>query len=424
MSQCTYKPAVAWQIAILLAVLNVINFLDKVVIGLVAVPMMKELKLSPSEFGVIAGSFFWLFAIAGILGGFLADRLNTKWLIAGGALLWAVLQIPMALTASVGAIIACRFLLGIAEGPNWPMSIHALYKWFPNEKRSLPVAALGMGGSVGLMTAGLIMPSVSATWGWRANFVLLSIVGVVWLVFWVLFSKEGTLEEAQSLSDSKRIPYRHLLLDRTVIAVIFTHFACFWSIALMVTWTAIFFQKGLGYDGITAGRLFSLSILLTAICGWGAAWLSQRLMQRKVPSRIARGILTAITTLVAAACFASILIPGLPAVLYVLALGVGGGLATAVLYTGPPMFAEIIPNSQRGSMLAIDNSVASTAGMIAPIVTGWLVQHAGGGAYSGYSIAFSLTGAFLLVAGIVSWAFLNPERSSQALLGAAPVPAE
>ncbi|MFX9008151.1 MFS transporter, partial [Acinetobacter baumannii] len=71
----------AWTITILLTVFMLINFLDKIVLGLVAVPMMDELHLSPKQFGDIGSGFFWLFAIGGVLGGFLANRCRTRLLI-------------------------------------------------------------------------------------------------------------------------------------------------------------------------------------------------------------------------------------------------------------------------------------------------------------------------------------------------------
>jgi MFS family permease len=66
-----------------------INFLDKVALGLVAVPTMDELHFSPKQFGDIGSGFFWLFAIGGVFGGFLANRLKAGALITGMVLIWS-----------------------------------------------------------------------------------------------------------------------------------------------------------------------------------------------------------------------------------------------------------------------------------------------------------------------------------------------
>ena len=225
MTDTAFQPKMAWRMTILLALFMLLNFVDKIVVGLVAVPMMTELKLTPTEFGVIGGSFFWLFAVAGVIGGFIADRVKTKWVLALMALAWALLQLPIAYTASLTAIIACRFLLGIAEGPAWPVAVHALYKWFPDEKRTLPVSIIGQAAGVGLVLAGLIIPAVTSHWGWRANFELLGAVGLVWLLLWLPLGREGTLGEAHGDQGIKRVGYGRLLSDKTLLACIFAHFA-------------------------------------------------------------------------------------------------------------------------------------------------------------------------------------------------------
>ena len=86
----------AWTVTVLLTLFMLINFLDKIALGLVAVPMMDELRLTPKQFGDIGSGFFWLFAIGGVFGGFLADRFKTRTLIVGMVLLWSVCQLPRA----------------------------------------------------------------------------------------------------------------------------------------------------------------------------------------------------------------------------------------------------------------------------------------------------------------------------------------
>ena len=76
--------------------LSVVNFLDKIVLGLVAVPLMAELRLSAQQFGLVASAFFWLFSVSTIGVGFLANHIPTRWLLLGMGVLWAKLQFPMA----------------------------------------------------------------------------------------------------------------------------------------------------------------------------------------------------------------------------------------------------------------------------------------------------------------------------------------
>ncbi len=176
----------------LLFVFMLINFADKAALGLVAVPLMKELDLSADQFGVVAGTFFSLFAISGVIVGFLANRIAAKPLLGALALIWTVAQLPLALaTASMPLLIACRVLLGAGEGPAYPLALHACYKWVPNGKRNIPTAIIMQGGQAGMLLAGPVVTLLTIHYGWRSAFLVLGVAGLVWMVLWQLFSKEG-----------------------------------------------------------------------------------------------------------------------------------------------------------------------------------------------------------------------------------------
>ena len=402
----------AWTITALLTVFMLINFLDKIALGLVAVPMMDELHLTPKQFGDVGSGFFWLFAIGGVFGGFLADRFKARALILGMVLLWSLCQLPVAYTASIGSIIVCRAILGVAQGPAWPIAVHALAKWFPDNRRNLPIAIVAQGSAIGLIAAGIVMPLITAKWGWRANFLVLAAIGCVWAVIWLAVTGEGAQDraaDADAASEGVVLPYSQLLFDRSVLGCAITHFVGYWSLALTLTWLPAYFQLGLGYDGITSGWLYSLVIALMIPLGIGLAWGSERLLQKGIPSRTARGRYLSALLIMAGLFFAVIYVSPhadwLRVGLIALALG-----CTPIVYSlGPAVLAEVVPASQRGSMLAINNSVASLAGVAAPVVTGLFIQGVPGA--QGYELGFALCGALMVAGGLFGFWLINPQRS-------------
>ena len=402
----------AWTITALLTVFMLINFLDKIALGLVAVPMMDELHLTPKQFGDVGSGFFWLFAIGGVFGGFLADRFKARALILGMVLLWSLCQLPVAYTASIGSIIVCRAILGVAQGPAWPIAVHALAKWFPDNRRNLPIAIVAQGSAIGLIAAGIVMPLITAKWGWRANFLVLAAIGCVWAVIWLAVTGEGAQDraaDADAASEGVVLPYSQLLFDRSVLGCAITHFVGYWSLALTLTWLPAYFQLGLGYDGITSGWLYSLVIALMIPLGIGLAWGSERLLQKGIPSRTARGRYLSALLIMAGLFFAAIYVSPhadwLRVGLIALALG-----CTPIVYSlGPAVLAEVVPASQRGSMLAINNSVASLAGVAAPVVTGLFIQGVPGA--QGYELGFALCGALMVAGGLFGFWLINPQRS-------------
>jgi MFS family permease len=407
----------AWKIAIALAAFMMINFFDKVVLGLVAVPMMDELKLTPQEFGGIASSFFWLFAIGGVAGGFLANRFQTKLLVLCMILIWSVCQLPIAFAASTATIIACRLVLGVSEGPAWPIAVHAIYKWFPDTRRNLPIAILAQGTSIGLIIAGFLIPLVTLRWGWRANFLVLAAAGFVWAVLWICLAEEGKIEQDRSagpeIAASPRIGYWRLLLDRSVLGCIITHFVGYWSLALALTWLPAYFQRGLGFDGVVSGRIYAFVIALTIPLGIGLAWWSQVLLKRGTSSKAARGRYLSCFLMLAGILFAAVYAGAASDWIKIGLLAFGIGLTPIIYSLGPAILAEVVPPQQRGAMLAINNSIAAMAGIAAPVATGAIIQGIPGA--GGYEVGFALCGTIMVLGGMLGFWMIDPARSVQSL---------
>ncbi|WP_137974401.1 MFS transporter [Pseudomonas sp. F(2018)] len=415
-----FRPRQAWTIAFLLAFMMLVNFLDKVVIGLVGVPMTQELNLSPTEFGLIGGALHWLFAISAVVGGFLANRRPTRSLLLGMGLFWALIQLPMLFANSLWMIVACRVLLGIGEGPASPVATHALYKWFPDDRRSLPVALLHSGSAMGLLVAGAMIPWISLNYGWRTNFAVLAVIGLVWCGLWLLLGREGTLDtlrrgQPNAAQNEPRVPYRRLLSDSSVLGNYACHFAANWSLALTLTWVPSYLEIGLGIDPLKTGHMFVMFVVVTTPLSLLMAWLSQRLMRRGVSSRLARGAFVSLCLIAGGLFSSALMLTDLSVTTRIIALTLSGGLALVMYSVGPAMLAEFTPSSQRGGILAIGNAVASLAGLSAPVVTGLLVHGAGAGHPQGYAQGFFVCGGVMIVAGLIGLVTMNPQRSRERL---------
>lgn len=418
-----YEPRKAWGVATWLTVFAAINFLDKVVLGMVAVPVMHDLNLTAAEFGLIAGSFFWFFSISGALVGFLGNRVQSRWILLAMAVTWSIVQFPVALATSATALILNRVLLGAGEGPGNPVSVHALYKWFPHEKRNLPVTLINQGAVIGLLVAGLMVPYVTKHWGWRANFIVLAAASAVWALGWLCWGREGTLRtESPAAAGAAaramdRVPYRRLLTDPTVVSGWFVGFAGYWGIALMLTWLPSYLETGLGYDGVTAGRMFAVIVVLGMPASLLLSWLSQRMLRRGVTSRVAR-------VLFACGCMAFggvlfLLLPVLPLTSggKVTLLAVASMLPPLTFSLLPAVLGEIVPDSQRSAMLALGTAVATSAGAVAPVVMGQILNLNAGNPAHGFELGFTVCGAVLLAGALVGVLWQHPERSLRRLRG-------
>jgi MFS family permease len=175
-------PKGAWTIASLLFLYMMVNFADKAVVGLAAMPIMREMGLSPKEYGALGSSFFLLFSISGILVGFLANRRPTRWIILVLAASWAVVQFPMLGAVAFTTLLICRVAFGTGEGPAASVTIHAVYKWFPHEKRTMPTAIQSQGAAIGVIVALPALNWIILRYAWHWAFGTLGFVGLAWVV--------------------------------------------------------------------------------------------------------------------------------------------------------------------------------------------------------------------------------------------------
>jgi MFS transporter, ACS family, D-galactonate transporter len=415
----------AWLTVGLLFLFTLINFADKAAIGIAAVPIMQEMKLSPREFGLVGSSFYLLFAVSAVATGFLANRLQTRWLLLAMGAVWALTQFPMIGGVSFATLVACRVALGTGEGPAIPVALHATYKWFPNELRTLPTAIIVQGGALGVMIALPLLNWVIIRYSWHWAFGALGVVGLVWCALWLALGREGGLtaaaQGARLAAASKRVAYKELLLSPTILGCWAAAFGANWGLSQALAWQGAFLIKGLGLTQGSIGILGALPSGGTVIVMLAAGWFSQRLLLRGVSSRLARGVFAGLgVALGGAALVVMPHVPGITAKVLMTTLGVA--LPSVIYVIGNTVIAEVTPAVQRGALLAIGTAVATSAGLLAPYVMGSVIQNAAT-PLDGFNLGFSICGWIMLAGGAVGIALIRPEREASRWANAMPIAA-
>jgi MFS family permease len=414
-------PKGAWKITFLLFLFMLVNFADKIVVGLAGVPIMTELNLEPNQFGLLGSSFFFLFSVSAIVVGFIVNSIATRWVLLVLALTWAIAQFPMIGTVSFTTLMVCRIILGAGEGPAFAVATHAIYKWFPNEKRTLPTAVLSQGSAFGVVLAVPALNWIIVNYSWHYAFGALGVFGLLWVAAWLVFGKEGPLVQPVAMDGAAtRIPYFRLLTSRTFIGCCAATFGAYWALSLGLTWFTPFIVKGLGFSQKDAGWISILPWVFGAVVVLLSGWLSERLMKRGVSTRAARGVLGAVPLIAGGLILLTIpYIDG--ADLRIALLVVGSGLCGSIYVVCPPMLGEFTPISQRGAIISMYGAIYTLAGIIAPIVMGGVIQHAGGST-DGYIAGFIINGVILIVSGFLGLLLLWPNSENARLIRSSPQP--
>jgi len=414
-------PKGAWKITFLLFLFMLVNFADKIVVGLAGVPIMTELKLEPEQFGLLGSSFFLLFSISAIVVGFIVNRVDTRWVLLVLAAVWALTQFPMVGEVSFTTLLICRVILGAGEGPAFSVAAHAIYKWFPDEKRTLPTAILSQGSAFGVILAVPALNWIIVNHSWHYAFGALGVVGLMWVVAWLMLGKEGPLVQTVAMAAADpRVPYFQLLTSRTFIGCCAATFGAYWALSLGLTWFTPFIIKGLGFSQKDAGLISVLPWVFGAVIVLLAGWISQVMLTRGFSTRGARGVLGAAPLIVGGFILAAMpYVQG--AGLQIALLVFGSGLCGAIYVVCPPMLGEFTPVSQRGAVIAIYGAIFTLAGIVAPFVMGKVIQNAAT-PMEGYLNGFTINAVILIASGLLGLLLLWPNTERARLLLQKPEP--
>jgi MFS family permease len=296
------------------------------------------------------------------------------------------------------------------------VALHATYKWFPNELRTLPTAVVSQGAGIGIMVALPLLNLLIVRYSWHWAFAALGISGLVWTLAWALWGREGKLVQpvATMPAGDDRIPYGRLLSCPTIVASWCAFFGAYWALSLSLSWQGAYFVKGLGFEQKAVGLLTAFTAGLGVLIVLSLGWYSQRLMARGVSSRLARGCLGGGCVALGGLAFGVLpLIDNIPLKVFVGSLGMS--LPSIIYVISHAVVSEIVPVSQRGALLAIGNAIGTMAGLLAPYVMGSMVQHAAV-PLDGFHEGFIICGIVMLIGGVIGMVFMRPERDGQRLV--------
>ncbi|MET7360480.1 MFS transporter [Streptomyces sp. NPDC005562] len=408
-----------WLVTALIVAFMLVNYADKSVLGLAAVPIMGDLHISNSTYGLISSSFAVLFSLSGLVVGFVSARVSSRVLLVTLAAVWAVAQLPVLFVASVPTLVAGRVLLGAAEGPAAPMSMHALYKWFPEDRRGLPSALQISGAALGTLIAAPVVTWLITAFGWRSAFAALAATSVLWSLVWWRTGHDGPYGHepapgaASGADPAARLPYRRLLLNGTVLGSIAGAFGAYWALALSQAWLPSYLRTQLGMSPGGAATLISGVSAFSFVLLLAVSPLVDALNRRGVSSRWSRGAPQGVAVAVAALAMAALpFADARPLLLALITVAFGAHAIAFPLHYMTT--AAVVPPAQRGAVFGIVAATGTLPGLITPYLTGRLLDSAPSQG-AGYTHAFLLSAVVMLACGLIALTAIRPERDARRL---------
>jgi MFS transporter, ACS family, D-galactonate transporter len=384
------------RVLILLALSAFINFVDRGNLSAAAPLLKTELTLSDFRLGILLAAFFPSYAFFQIASGWLVDRVDVKWMLAGGFFLWSVATAATGLVGGFALLLAARLVLGIGESVVYPSYSKILARYFAEEQRgfanSVIITGFYAGPAFGLFFGGILM----GRFGWRSFFLVLGLISLIWLLPWFQWMPRDE-NPAAGNRDEETPGILEILKLRSAWGTC-AGLACLDYLSyFFLTWMPTYLVRGRDFsmDKMAAimGAAYVICAAVAAICGrlsdrWIVAGGTPTLVRKGFTSvGMASAAIFVVPCVLAGPRLATVMV-----VLVAASLGVCSSNVWAITQTlaGP---------RAAGRWTGIQNFVGNVGGAVAPALTGFVLGRTGH-----YSWAFAITAAVTLL-GALSWAF-------------------
>ena len=402
-----------YAILALVATATMINYLDRTLLSVAAPLMSKELLIGPAMMGVVLSAFSWTYAFAQLPGGAILDRFGTRLTYSVSLVLWSAFTALQGFAFNITTLIAARMGMGAAEAPCFPANSRILVSWFPQRERARANSVYSVGMYFGIAFLSPLLFWFTATFGWRALFLVAGVIGIVFgLVWWLLYrephqSKWANQAELDEIAaggsirlDEHKTPFSWkdvgwLLKQRQVVGASIGQFATNSTLVFFLTWfpTYLATERGMGF--IKVGFFASLPFIAASIGVLVGGVLSDTLLKRTGNLTLGRKTPVVLGLLLSSLITAAAFIDSNVIVIIVMSIAFfGQGMSNL----GWTLISEVAPRRLIGITGGLFNFCTNLAGIITPIVIGLVVaatgSFLGGLAFIG---VMALIGAFSYV---------------------------
>jgi ACS family hexuronate transporter-like MFS transporter len=394
-----------WVILFLLFFATTVNYLDRMVMGILATDLQKTFSITDVQYGQIQSAFALSYAAGQLVCGGILDIVGVKAGFAFALIAWSGASIAHAFAKTALGFGLARGVLGVAESPNFPACTKTISEWFPRKERAFAFGFVNAGTNMGALFAPIMVPILAQKFGWQAAFIGTGLIGLLWLLFWLPLYKApekhpmvNDAERAYIASDppetQEKMPWLQLFSYREAWAFALGKFLTDSMWWFYMTWFPKFLNTNHGLNLLTIGVPLVVIYLMADAGSIAGGWLSSSMIKRGATVNRARKTALFICALGLLPVIFAQKISNLWLAIAVL------GLATAShqgfssnLYT---LVSDLFPKNNVASVAGFGGTAGYLGASIFQIFVGHMVQ---GGSYAMPFLCAGL--AYLIAFGVI-----------------------
>jgi len=357
---------------------NILLFMDRVNITIAAPAIIQEFGWDETQMGFVISAFFVGYVLFMIPGGVIADRFGAKRVLASAVAFWSLFTVLTPFLHRLSTLAACRFLVGIGQGLNFPCINNLIATHVPLADRAKVQGFVLSGITMGSVIALPLGLWIVQQWGWPAIFYIFGAVGALWLVPWLRLVPTAAPSEQNAAipTPPPLIPWRLFFTHRSTLGLILSYYCHNYGSYFILAWLPMYLIKVHGFSmtemGFGAALPAVAATLSMNLSGWYTDFLIQRGKTREYSLKLmlVTGMGLSALSMLSLVWTENAL---LAVVLLVLSSG-SKGLATPAYWT---LSMEMAPR-HAGILSSIMNTSGNIAGVIAPVLSGFLIATTGG----------------------------------------------
>jgi len=371
-----------WMILGLLCVGFMVAYFDRVNLSVALADkdgFLSFFKLSNADRGLLNSAFFWSYALLQIPAGWFVDRYGVKWTYAVGFLLWSATSAATALVGTFQTLFLLRILLGVGESVVTPAAMRWIRFNFEESRRGTAVGILMAAAKVGPALGAVLAGSLLGAVGWKMMFLTIGLGSMLWLLPWVFVMKnDDRAREAQAKKDDggKGIDFATVMKSPVIWGTIVGTFCYQYFVYFALTWMPAYFKESFKMSLNDSSVFTGASFLCMAVVATLAGFAADALIARGNDAVFVRRSFTVAGFLTAAAGLVGALNTPPEVAMWMVIASLGGlGLTTANYWA---LTQTLIPGAAVGRIVGVQNCAANVPGIVAPILTAWLIERTGG----------------------------------------------
>jgi len=369
----TQPSRLRWVMVGLIFLATVINYLCRQAYSVSATTLQKVFSLSNEDYGLLTSGFFLAYALSNGLSGPIIDRLGAKRGYLLCMFLWSSAVGLIGAAQNVWMLAAFLMLLGLGEAGNWPAAVKVVGEWFPPQERSLASGIFNSGAGIGALVGPTAVGLLLIYLGWRPAFVIVGLIGYLWLVVFALVYRTPASVAAE-VTTPPPAPWRLLK----------TRFLFFFALSKLfmdpvwyfyVFWLPKFLTEVYHFNLKQIVWLAPVPFIIADVGNLVGGGFTQFLIARAVPIPYARKTGAAVFGLLMCSAIPAIITrnPYLSIAWVSLAMfGYTGYLANALAFP-----AEVFPRNALGSIWGLASMGSGLGGMFFQWLSGRMVDRLG-----------------------------------------------